>query len=292
MWMAAPALRSRFRSIERAAGIVLTALLFTACQAHQNIQKAPVEQVKELNLLTYNVRIGMGTASPGTSPYHAQFWKKDLARVAAAIRSTGADVVAVQELLDGQEEELGKLLGMNYAFARHGAIGPGDWWGVGVLSKFPITSSFRDVLSTGSGNSRSNAVVTVMINRKPHVFISIHKDKDLGDGVSVDRTADTAKEYDGPVSVMGDFNLWPEDPIMKKMPAKLVDTALAVDTVGTRFLKKTGTLNGAHHADHRGRIDYIFVDPKYYEVLDTHLMDKAHWDASDHYGVVAKVRLK
>ncbi|HAT35521.1 MAG TPA: hypothetical protein DCS82_07385, partial [Rhodospirillaceae bacterium] len=237
-------------------------------------------------------RTGLGTISPGTSPYHTQLWKKDLKRVAAAIRSTGADVVALQELLEGQEKELGQLLGMNYAYTSHGSIGPGDWWGNAVLSKFPIIASRRDLLSSGSGNTRSNAVVTVEINGKPHLFISIHKDKDLGDGVSIDRTADTANEFSGPVSVMGDFNLWPDDPIMKKMPKKLVDTVDLVDTPGSRFLKKTGTLNGEHHPDHGGRIDGIWIDPNYYEVIDTYLMDRAHWDASDHYGVVARVRIK
>lgn len=278
--------------------VLVVALLLAACQGYQNIAKPSVSDVvaaggaRELTLVTYNIRTGIGIVSPGTSPYLTQVWKKDLPRVAAAIRSTSADIVAVQELLEGQEEELGRLLGMNYTYARHGIIGPGDWWGVGVLSKFPITASFRDELSTGSGNARSNAVVTVEIDGRPHVFISIHKDKDLGDGVSIDRTADTANEFSGPVAVMGDFNLWPDDPIMKKMPKKLTDSADHVDTPGSRELKKIGTLNGAHHPDHGGRIDAIWIDPRFYEVLDTYLMDKAHWDASDHYGVVVRVRVK
>ena len=296
--MAGPAQRFRFPCITGGIAVLLVAVLLAACQGYQNIAKSPASDIflsgvpRELTLVSYNIRTGIGIASPGTSPYHTQFWKKSLPRVAAAIRSTSADIVAVQELLEGQEEELGRLLGMNYAYARHGIVGPGDWWGVGVLSKFPITSSFRDVISTGSGNARSNVVVTVEIDGSPHVFISIHKDKDLGDGVSIDRTADTANEFLGPVSVMGDFNLWPDDPIMKKMPKKLSDSADHVDTPGSRELKRIGTLNGTHHADHGGRVDSIWIDPRFYEVLDTYLMDKGHWDASDHYGVVVRVRVK
>ncbi|MBC25845.1 MAG: hypothetical protein CMM41_01400 [Rhodospirillaceae bacterium] len=270
-----------------------------SCQTYHNIAPKPVpthgatgHSVSELTLLTYNIRTGIGTASPGTSPYHTQTWKKNLPRIAEAIRSTDADVVAVQELLEGQEKELGSLLEMNYAYARHGIVGPGDWWGVGILSKFPITSAFRDVLSTGSGNTRSNAVVTLEINGQSHVFISIHKDKDLGDGVSIERTADTANEFTCAVSVMGDFNLWPDDPIMQKMPLKLVDSADQVNTPGSRFLKRVGTLNGSHHTDHGGRIDGIWIDPNFYQVTDTYLMDKEYWDASDHYGVVTRVLLK
>ena len=181
---------------------------------------------------------------------------------------------------------------MNYAYARHGIVGPGDWWGVGIFSKFPIISAFRDVLSTGSGNTRSNAVVTLKINGESHVFISIHKDKDLGDGVSIERTTDTANEFNCAVSIMGDFNLWPDDPIMQKMPAKLVDSAEQVDTPGSRFLKRVGTLNGSHHPDHGGRIDGIWIDPRFYQVIDTYLMNREYWDASDHYGVVTRVMLK
>ena len=279
--------------------LVSLALPLLSCQTYYNrvpssrpTHGATGHRISELTLLTYNIRTGIGTVSPGTSPYHTQTWKKNLPRIANAIHSTGAEVVAIQELLEGQEKELGKLLEMNYAYARHGIVGPGDWWGVGIFSKFPITSAFRDVLSTGSGNTRSNAVVTLKINGKSHVFISIHKDKDLGDGVSIERTTDTANEFNCAVSIMGDFNLWPDDPIMQKMPAKLVDSAEQVDTPGSRFLKRVGTLNGSHHPDHGGRIDGIWIDPKFYQVIDTYLMNSEYWDASDHYGVVTRVLLK
>lgn len=279
--------------------LVIFLLPLSSCQTYYNIAPPPVSAhgakghgVNELTLLTYNIRTGIGTASPGTSPYQTQAWEKNLPRIAEAIRSTGADVIAIQELLEGQEKELGELLEMNYAYTRHGTVGPGDWWGVAIFSKFRITSAFRDTLSTGSGNTRSNAVVTVEINGKSHVFISIHKDKDLGDGVSIERTADTANEFTCAVSVMGDFNLWPDDPIMRKMPLKLVDSADQVNTPGSRFLKRVGTLNGSHHPDHGGRIDAIWIDPKFYQVIDTYLMDKEYWDASDHYGVVTRVLLK
>jgi hypothetical protein len=98
------------------------------------------------------------------------------------------------------------------------------------------------VLSIGSGNTRYYAEVTVEIDGRPHVFISIHKDKDLGDGVSIDRSDDTANEFSGLVSVMGDFNLWPDDPIMKKMPKKLTDSADHVDMPGSREEKKSANL--------------------------------------------------
>ena len=277
--------------------LFLLVLPFGACHHYNNIINAPVHDakahhVRELILLTYNIRTGIGIESPGTSPYYTQSWGKNLSRIAQGIRSTGADVVALQELLPGQEKELGNILGMNYAYAYHGDVGPGDWWGVGILSKYPIIEAFRDVLSTGSGDTRSSVVVTLKINEQPHVFISIHKDKDLSDGISIDRTADTANKFSCAVSVMGDFNLWPNDPLMDKMPRKLVDSADQINTPGSLLLKKTGTLNGTHHPDHGKRIDSIWIDPRFYEVKDVYLMNKEYWDASDHYGVITRVIIK
>ena len=97
----------------------------------------------------------------------------------------------------------------------------------------------------------------------------------MGDGVSIDRSDDTANEFSGLVSVMGDFNLWPDDPIMKKMPKKLTDSADHVDMPGSRE-KKIGKFNGTHHPDQGGRIDAIWIDPGFYEVLARYLMDKTH----------------
>lgn len=134
-------LKTRFYeslNLRQASLVLISVLLLTSCQSYRNISHKPIEgmeegQTRELTLLTYNIRTGIGTVSPGTSPFHTQFWKKDLPRISEAIRSTGSDIIAVQELLEGQEKELGRLLGMNYAYVRHGIAGPGDWWGVGVL---------------------------------------------------------------------------------------------------------------------------------------------------------------
>ena len=48
---------------------------------------------------------------------------------------------------------------------------------MGILSKYPIIEAFRDILSTGSGDTRSSVVVTLKINEQPHVLSAFIKIK-------------------------------------------------------------------------------------------------------------------
>jgi endonuclease/exonuclease/phosphatase family metal-dependent hydrolase len=67
-------------------------------------------------------------------------------RIAAILRRTHADVIALQEARAGQAEQIARVLGFNVLFARADHVG-GYEFGNAVLSRFPIRRS--DVYSLG-----------------------------------------------------------------------------------------------------------------------------------------------
>ena len=91
-----------------------------------------------ITAMTYNIRVGAGTAQWGESPYKLKDNANlDLQPVAAAIESVDADVVGLQEVYGQQQaEQLGQLLSMAVAYVPHGQGKHGGWWGVALLSRF------------------------------------------------------------------------------------------------------------------------------------------------------------
>ena len=94
-------------------------------------------------------------------------------------------------------------------------------------------------------------------------------------------------DISGQTLLMGDLNLI--DPVegLAPMRAELIDTCEAVDTKGSREAKQRGTFRFGSK-----RIDYIFVDPDYFTVLDVGLTAEEHRNASDHLAYFACVTLK
>jgi endonuclease/exonuclease/phosphatase family metal-dependent hydrolase len=67
---------------------------------------------------------------------------------------------------------------------------------------------------------------------------------------------------------------------------RFVDTATAVETPGARDARRWGTFVRS-----KRRIDYIFIDPRYFDVLDAGVtLPKT--PASDHRAYFAKLRVK
>jgi len=88
-----------------------------------------------------------------------------------------------------------------------------------------------------------------------------------------------------PVILMGDFNLIDPDDGLAPIKKKLIDTCEVVDTEGSQEAKEIGT-----HRFGSKRLDYIFVDPNYFSVLEAGLAPEQHRSASDHIGYFACVR--
>jgi endonuclease/exonuclease/phosphatase family metal-dependent hydrolase len=249
-------------------------------------------QAPAFTVLTYNIRAGLGGADADRKPQEARGAAVDLAPIVAAIKSTKADVVALQEVVgDAQARYIASSLGMSYVYARHGAHF-GDWWGLAILSKFAIATHTSIPISEGRGNTRSNLSAVIGIGGKDVTVINTHVDKDLKDGASLKRMLAHIATVRGPLILLGDFNARPDTKRLAPVRAQLFDVADIETAKGAEALRRHPTFTRDGHIVPKARIDYIFVDRKFVDVPEVGLMSRTHWPASDHIGVTAVIQIK
>ncbi len=264
------------------------------CMSAKNIR--PLDQslstTRPITIMTYNIRIGAGHNDYDRSLYELKNEKVfNLEPVIEAIGSIEPDIVGLQEVLgERQAAKLGKALNMNYAYVPHGIGKYGTWWGVAVLSKFPIQEIYRQNISSGLGNTRANLIANVTIFRKKIVLFCVHKDPNQTEGNSLRITMKRIKKIQEPVILMGDLNIYPGD-TRHDILSGLEDTAILANTKTAMFARKHGTYSGKYGNTMGKRIDYILVEKGRFKVLDAGLIDEKYWSASDHLGYYTKVTL-
>jgi endonuclease/exonuclease/phosphatase family metal-dependent hydrolase len=275
---------------------LLFSVILASCSSFTNIR--PVNQsekaARPITVMSFNIRIGAGRTEFGRSPYKLKDdIVLDLKPIAEAIRSIDPDIVGLQEVLGmSQAAELGEALNMNYAYVPHGIDRYGTWWGVALLSKFPLQRVTRHEISGGRGNTRAVLIAEINVFGTKMTLMNIHKDRDLTDGGSLREIMGQIMQMTTPVILMGDLNIWPADDRHTILNERLLDSALLVDTKTAQFARERGTYPG-EYGDCRGkRIDYILVDKAYFTVADAGIIDKKHWESSDHLGYYTKVILQ
>ena len=268
----------------------------SACMPVHNIRPPSpgVVKLRPITILTYNIRVGAGLRKYGRNPYLLKDEiQPELPPVIAAIRSVDPDIVGLQEVLgEDQAASIAGALNMNYAYVSHGLDRYGTWWGVAVLSKFPILHVARQEISSGRGNARANLYATIPVNGKECVFVVMHKDKDQRRGYALRNTMAWIQKIQKPVVLLGDFNIRPEDRRHDIFSERLQDTVYLAESKSARYAEKRGTYPGKHGQYWGKRIDYILVDKGRFEILNAGLIDEKYWPASDHIGYFAKVDLK
>ncbi|UCG63845.1 MAG: endonuclease/exonuclease/phosphatase family protein [Deltaproteobacteria bacterium] len=260
--------------------ISIISLFLFGCSSYHNIREINKNLKEEsFTVMTYNIRVACGREDYGVSPYLCKASKKNLLRVAAAIRSIDPDVIGLQEVKGFcQAKFLAKTLNLNYAYSPH----PSAWWGLTVLSKFKILKLRSKQIHSGL-DPRVAQVCAINIGGKPITFINVHYH--LGDyEQQVGATMRLLKDTKAPVVLMGDLNRKPWHYELKPIRENLIETCEAVDTIGSRYVAIWGT--------GYGRIDYVFADPNSFEVIDVGLIPKEHWPASDHVAYFARVAFK
>lgn len=265
-------------------------LVFAACTPANNIRDARLNDAfrpgDTLTVMSFNIRVGYGPSSWGTDPYQLRHGPEKLEPILAAIRSVDPDVIGLQEVLsNGQVRRIAEALNLNYAFSAHPARRP--WWGVAVLSKYPIKDARTFQISSGIGNSKNASLATVEIGGRLMLFASIHKDVDLRDGGSFRKLRSAIESFDLPTVLIGDFNTQPGDPRFQLLGGDFVDTARIVDTANTIEARRSGTWGGR-----RTRVDYVLIRQSEFEVVDGGLVRQEHRRASDHYAYFAIIRPK
>ena len=263
--------------------------IFFGCQNFHNIRvESPKYLPAEDNVLTvmsYNIRVGYGGHDRGVNPYILSKRKENLAPIVAAIKSIDPDIIGLQEVKGtGQALRLAEALNMNYAYQGHstGSSRP-SWWGVAVLSKYPILKAKGIQISSGKGNTKSAVICTVDIGGHPIVVFSIHKDKDLKSGSPFKVIMRETEKIEDPIVLIGDLNIRPHDWRLELLQGRFIDTAMVVETENAEYARINGTFLGL------GRIDYVLVDSQYFTVQDAGIISSEHWEASDHIAYYARI---
>ena len=268
--------------------IALLASTISGCSNVQNIRPTadtPNFQ-RTLTVMSFNIRHGCGREKWGNAS--SAFFKgceKNLDSIISAISSADPDVVGLQEVSSGQVGEIARALNMNYTYSAHNATGYGHWWGNAVLSRFQILESQTTAIGGSAGRNRSIVTAIALVKGTPTAFISVHTDHRLTDERSVKKILRHIDTMSRPTVLIGDFNMLPLDARVSLITEKagFIDSAV---------LAKPGQMMGTWDSPSGMRIDYVFVQPKYFNVLGAALVTDEHHDASDHIAYYTKIKWK
>ena len=267
--------------------VIVILLIATACKPIQSVRpfKREVFTSSCLQLMTYNIRVGAGRDGLLTPVRYLTSSKGKLKKIALAIKSLDPDIIALQEVRGtAQAEFLANYLSMNYAYLSH--EDSRLEWGLAVLSRFKITEYHKKFIRYDRKKPRIALVCTIGLDDLPLTIINVHFY--LGDyDEQVAETIRLINSVSGPVILMGDLNLIDPDDELAPIKKKLVDTCEMVDSEYSREAKEIGTYRFGSR-----RLDYIFVDPNYFSVLEAGLAPEQYRNASDHIGYFACVRSK
>jgi endonuclease/exonuclease/phosphatase family metal-dependent hydrolase len=235
--------------------------------------------------MTFNIRHGCGRENWGnTSSGFFKGCTKKYDPIIAAIRSVDPDVVGLQEISSGQAGLIAKALNMNYAYYSHNPSGYGSWWGNAVLSKFKILDAKKIEIGGSAGKNRSMISAIGLVNDTPVIFASVHTDHRLRDDRSIRRILNYLGSTTEPAVLIGDFNMSPQSP----QANSLTDDTGLLDSAGSPGYGQMGTWASPSGQ----RIDYVFVQSQYFNVLDAALVSPEHHGASDHIAYYTTLEMK
>ncbi|UCS92123.1 endonuclease/exonuclease/phosphatase family protein [Echinicola marina] len=264
---------------------VLIILMLAACSAEEAVvPDKPKTNGLKIKTMSYNIY----GARQGGIP--------DLAALAAVIKESNPDLVALQEVdrfteRNGKEvdiaKELGEMCGMEYFFAKAMDLGSGEY-GDAILSKFPIESKHAFNMGVDpllGGEQRSVAVIKVAIEGQGLYFASTHLDH-LGNEQNRLKQAhelnDIVKQFDGPMILGGDFNAVPDSETIS-----IIKQTLVLGCKNNNCSQHTFSTSKPNRT-----IDYIFYKGiNRLRVENYGVFDWADRE-SDHFPVVATFNLK
>lgn len=257
---------------------ILFSMLLAGC-AHRINSSAANDNI---TVLSYNIH----HANPPSKPNVI-----DLAAIAKVINEQQPQLVALQELdvntkrsgaTLNEAGELGKLTGMHHYFGKTIPYDGGEY-GIGILSKYPLTDIKHRMLPTRGGEPRGlvTAVVTLP-NRKQLVFACTHLDAQRNDSsriLQIDAINELLAAETLPVVIAGDFNATPGSEVINRLDSHFTRSCLT--NCGFTIPEKNPTKT----------IDFIAYKPATaFEVTDHRVIDEPY--ASDHLPVKAILKIK
>jgi len=268
--------------------VIITSSI-AACTPPQKVrQPETLEVIRKdscLTLMTYNIRVGAGRENLLMPVKYLNSSGEKLEKIALAIKSVDPDIIGLQEVRgSAQAKSLADALGFNYVYVSHGDSRLA--WGLAVLSRFTIVDYQQEVIHHDDKKPRVGLVCTIDLNNSSITVVNVHYS--LGDyDKQVKETMRILGDISGPALLMGDLNLIDPEDGLTPVRTEFIDTCEAVDSKGSREVKQRGTFRFGSK-----RIDYIFVDPDYFTVLDVGLTPEEHRKASDHLAYFACVTVK
>jgi endonuclease/exonuclease/phosphatase family metal-dependent hydrolase len=235
--------------------------------------------------------------------YNIQYGNEGLDSVIAVINAEKPDIVGLQEIdvhweprsrFVNQAELLAKGTGMHYRFARiyqlpnPDSSKPPREFGVGILSRYPITSFTNHViarLSTQEENPVPKPLpgfldATLDVNGTPLRVLNVHLDFRRDPAVRHMQVADMLRaigDTKTPTLMFGDMNARPDAPELEPLFAKFRDT--------WPYSQGPGLTGPARNPG--GKIDYVLMSDGF-RVVKT-WVPRVY--ASDHFPVVAELVL-
>jgi endonuclease/exonuclease/phosphatase family metal-dependent hydrolase len=274
---------------------LLLSILFAQAPAPQPAPAAP------LTVMTFNIRYG--TANDGDN-----HWLKRREQLFALLRDQQADVIGLQEALNGQIEEILQAV-PGYAYV---GVGRSDGRRAGEYAAILYRTArlhvrrsdtfwFSDtpgvVKSTSWGNQIERICTWAYFeDREGPAFYAYNVHLDHLSQPSRERSVALllarigARDPRAPVVVTGDFNAGEDNPAAVAMRGSFHDSFRVLHPGAT----EVGTFNGFKPGQTAGdKIDFVFVEPGV-EVLDAAIV-RSSLDGrypSDHFPVTARIRLR
>jgi endonuclease/exonuclease/phosphatase family metal-dependent hydrolase len=243
--------------------------------------------MKTLRVMTFNICHARGM--DGTV---------SLQHIAEEIRRSGADVIGLQEVdrfltrshTADQPLELARLLDMDFCYSpsedghniSNAAVyirenGKEGQYGNAILSWFPITAhQFYYLPGDGTAERRSLLRAEINAHGRSLTFFNTHLGLQTPEqALQIDTVAEKIKSTFGPMILLGDFNMKPDNPLLEKV-ASATPKVLLQNNVTTFAGKKDAIME----------IDHIFTNLS---------PEQPAWTqptlASDHHPVLAQLQL-
>jgi endonuclease/exonuclease/phosphatase family metal-dependent hydrolase len=245
---------------------------------------------REVSVLVYNIHAGKDAGGAGNLP-----------RVAELVRSTGADLVLLQEVdrntrRSGPADQpaiLARLTGYSVAFGRTIGFQGGDY-GVALLSRWPIRTDTLIPLTVTAPPGRTvegreqRGVLLAEVDAPggPVAVLNTHLDasgEDLWRAqeiATVLRVAEKARERGMPLLIGGDLNARPQSAIHEDLRAAGFRDAWPECGEGDGFTFPVATPDR--------RIDYLYLTGAA-RCLSARVLPG---DASDHRALLVRLRLR
>jgi endonuclease/exonuclease/phosphatase family metal-dependent hydrolase len=244
-----------------------------------------------MRLLTFNIRLGAGGGLLTRPAYDVPASEKRDRALARAIQAVVPDIVALQEVRNARHaEKIAAWLKLGCLYAPHPSSYSLNFfeWGLALLYRFRLRRQgnfgvfFDPDVRTGRNGlwaefEGPDGAFTVM-----NVHLDVRRP-----AMQIETLAARTAGLEGPLALMGDFNIPPDDEALAPIKARMIDACRAVDTPGSHEAQAVGTITGG-----RCRLDQIWVAADGFFVRDAGLLPPRHREASDHVGFFADVDLK